>query len=1228
MRTAFRTAIALLALASPALADTAADYAALTAGVAGQVAPTSGSPGSVALHGRSAFPVVLSGGGYQFAVEGAGTVNDDFAAGARGVAYGHTGWFDTSGGTKTTLYDNAVLWASRKATPAQVTIGLGPGLDAAYFQGRGYTVKSVSTAMASPADDLSGCDVFVGNWHRGFSASAVQQVADHAAAGKGVVLCATPWALSQAALDDANRILGPFGLTLSGDGPGDPDFTIAPAPWPAYHSALPALDWLIEEKQGTRTMTLAEKTAAANAVDQVLASRPDQPEVLARLETLSDLYGWILVTAAAPLRRADSPVEAMLARYQSRKFDTMPADQLFAHPCAADWPGAPAPGTPVTRTIRVSGNAPPDTYVNQGWRGVRVETGLYAAPGTVVTVTIPAGLAGAGLEVETGIHIDENFHLDQWNRFPKVVRRDALAQEVTRTGCVFGGLVHLYVPEGAALGDFDVTIEGALEAPVFTLGATTNAEWIATRRDAPGAWGYIDAGDLVAYASRRALSTVTNAQWVAEHWRDAMATADRHMGYEAFRRRGESALTDRDIVAGYGHAGYPVMMAYWDSTALLRDILANGDWGFYHELGHGYQDDFDGNYTIATHAEVDVNLVPGILYTLVHDRTAWDGPTHGTFDGQSRLDDRNAFLALPAAQQTWDVACQGRPVAYDFYFNLAEAFGWQAYGDALGRLMRFLQSATPATDDPELASLDPGDPNYRRNRLFLVLCRATGHDLTAYFDRYGLGRGSFGITQSVKDLVAGDPVWTDNRPPTSIAGPPGAFVREDSTVGTPLATFTATDPEPGTIFTWSLTAGNADGAFTIDRRTGVVRTAGLDFEAGETRDLTVTVQDNGVPRFSLSTPFSVTLVDVPEPPRVESLLVEASSAQAPGAALATLVAVVDAARTLASWELVGGDPDGLFTLDPVTGELALAQPARLPAPGVLRLQVRATDSATASGMGCVFVLCNQPAGVRERRWSGSVPAGAPDVSAAWTSFASPANVGASYVRKVTGWIVPPSSGLHTFWISSDDDSHLLLSDGSDPARVRQVASVSGWTGAQQWDAQGRQRSEPVWLEACTPYFVEAVHWEGGGGDHVEVAWSGPGFARRILDARELIPEADGLSLPAPDTDLDGVADDVDCGPLDPTAWSAPGEPTDLRFVPLPTHDTLTWQAPAAPGGTSLAHDVLRSASPSDFSSAACAGSDLAGTTLVDATPPTPLLFYLVRAQNACGASDPATPGCP
>jgi len=93
-----------------------------------------------------------------------------------------------------------------------------------------------------------------------------------------------------------------------------------------------------------------------------------------------------------------------------------------------------------------------------------------------------------------------------------------------------------------------------------------------------------------------------------------------------------------------------------------------------------------------------------------------------------------------------------------------------------------------------------------------------------------------------------------------------------------------------------------------------------------------------------------------------------------------------------------------------------------------------------------------------------------------------------YIR---GWIIPPVSGMYTFWIASDDSSELWLSTNHQKTTKSLVASVTGWTGFREWSKYASQQTLPRLLVKGKSYYMEIYQRESGGGDHLSVAWSRP-----------------------------------------------------------------------------------------------------------------------------------------
>lgn len=152
----------------------------------------------------------------------------------------------------------------------------------------------------------------------------------------------------------------------------------------------------------------------------------------------------------------------------------------------------------------------------------------------------------------------------------------------------------------------------------------------------------------------------------------------------------------------------------------------------------------------------------------------------------------------------------------------------------------------------------------------------------------------------------------------------------------------------------------------------------------------------------------------------------------------------------------------------------------------------------------------------------------PQGTAAVDHFATPGGWGDNYLQRVWGFVIPPLDGDYVFWIAADDEAELWLSNDDTPQTRRRIAvSQHARTGTQplEWDRQTGQRSEPIRLQAGRRYLIEALHKEGGGGDHVAVGW-------RLPDGT--------LERPIPGIHL-----------------SPPPEPTPTKPIPPPTTAVVT-----------------------------------------------------------------------
>jgi hypothetical protein len=129
----------------------------------------------------------------------------------------------------------------------------------------------------------------------------------------------------------------------------------------------------------------------------------------------------------------------------------------------------------------------------------------------------------------------------------------------------------------------------------------------------------------------------------------------------------------------------------------------------------------------------------------------------------------------------------------------------------------------------------------------------------------------------------------------------------------------------------------------------------------------------------------------------------------------------------------------------------------------------------------------------------------PNSTTELTSLEGPVNSGTNYGARIRGYICTPSPALYTFWIASNDHSELWLSTDADPANKRRIAFVQGATAYREWEKYTTQRVT-LQLEGHKTYYIEVLHKQGIGSDHVSVGWYiSDGILERPIPGTRLSP---------------------------------------------------------------------------------------------------------------------------
>lgn len=267
--------------------------------------------------------------------------------------------------------------------------------------------------------------------------------------------------------------------------------------------------------------------------------------------------------------------------------------------------------------------------------------------------------------------------------------------------------------------------------------------------------------------------------------------------------------------------------------------------------------------------------------------------------------------------------------------------------------------------------------------------------------------------------------------------------------------------------------------------------------------------------------------------------------------------------TVVSYGISAGNEDGAFVIDPLTGGLSFSSDA--PGAGTRVLTISATDNGHPSLTGTATVTVQVLRAAMKREVWHDIPGtvsladlrdslffpGSPDESGAVAEFRAPSNVADSYGQRLSGFLVPPVSGDYTFWIASDDSGEFWLSTDMNPANKSKRCEVIGHVAELQWNAQANQQSAVIPLVGGQRYYVEALQRDGINGDHLAVAWQGPGFARTVIGGNHLLyPDSFRPALKREVwTDVAGYH--VASLTADPGFPHSPDETTDLETFEAP-----------------------------------------------------------------------------
>ena len=694
-----------------------------------------GSPGQIAVFdppgasaGEGAFSVIHDGDYRPMvaaAIWGTGKV----------VAFGHNGYvnFGGAGGTLDTgqFYLNSVAWTTNSA-------GLGAAIVTNVTGTRDWLVAQGFTNVSVHSDwqnYLASADLLIAELGPSVTTAQQQAVSTFVQGGGGLITGGTGWGYQSGGTDlvtmSGNVVLREAGLAwASGFRSGTTDATQRSTALANASQALAFAQQLWAGGSGTT----AQEEEAGRALQTVLTVLPaDHPLAIDISNAFASRASLLSATPATPI--SDVLDQAVLT-WESNQLANTPVAQVTAHHTAAAIYGSiPADAPRVTETVTLHTERNRNATVNR-WQA----TGLYAAPGEIVTVTVPASLVGRGYKLRINAHTDDISGRSSWERMPVVHRSFTINQTVTQIASAFGGSIFIdFGSSGAvSVGDVAITVAGAIQQPYFVLGEHTNEDWNSSLRAAPAPYGVLVSDNLIIVLPKHQIESanLTQPHELMTWWNQTVQQQDDLSDQGQFRRSPEIINVDVQNSAGAAHAGYPIQAyeQYWGNLADWASLQENGSWGDYHELGHNHQ---RGWWTFDGDGEVTNNIFAN--YNLEMQASNPVGGWGWTADPLQVMQEAINNVAGGGGYSS-------KSNRWSFWFQLSDGFGWNAYDTV------YAGYEADAVSNP---SALPSNNQAKKDQWFTRWSNAVGYDMKRFMvDTWGLE-----VSQAAINAVSALPDW-------------------------------------------------------------------------------------------------------------------------------------------------------------------------------------------------------------------------------------------------------------------------------------------------------------------------------------------------------------------------------------------------------------------------------------------------------------------------------------
>lgn len=379
-------------------------------------------------------------------------------------------------------------------------------------------------------------------------------------------------------------------------------------------------------------------------------------------------------------------------------------------------------------------------------------TGYYAAPAEMITIVVPASLAGK--TVNYVINIDP-CNLDKpctgggavanQKRYSYIRKNGSLKVGENKVFNYFGGQIYLTFGS-EVLGEHEFEIRGAVKSPDFIDGDDIQ-EWKQILASTGVPYGEIRSERYILTLAVKHLKNVADPQQVCDFYNDFIKICyNDFFGFQedyaqpcvvADNMRAVMtpwrSFCDIQMCGGAAHSGYPTAFgqSYEPRMANLNELSKGGHWGLWHENGHNFQ---QSKWKWGSQGEVSCNI----------NIFKWYYKKLGYWAEGSRLD---AFKGVTENYVSKNI--DGK----DFekrsgdeqicpYIQLSYGLGWGVY--------KYLGIQNRVSKDYE--NSDQGKKDFFAKRV----AEYAGANMLPFFDDWG-----FTLSQGARRYIVGFPEWSE-----------------------------------------------------------------------------------------------------------------------------------------------------------------------------------------------------------------------------------------------------------------------------------------------------------------------------------------------------------------------------------------------------------------------------------------------------------------------------------